>query len=327
MADVTSNHHGNGEIAEKDHATETSPSRFTAVNGRESATSGSHPNGKATASRIEEREARDESSDAPRLAERLSVSTQRDDWVKNSANGDGGHPSAPGGRHPPPPKKYSPSSTSTSPHKRKRSDSEERQTSSATSYHSHSMPKSPEQRRVEHEPGISQGMEETEAPVQRQSHYRHESPNHDDNRPIRSKYPPLEEESREDSQSAKGWYSQETQPTSLPYSAQRSDLSDVHLAETLQGESRMYEQQSQRGGGTDSPEDDDERGTPQRYAEYGTGNTPLSGVEAERKRRKRVFSNRTKTGCMTCRRRKKKCDEQHPECELIQRHLCEDEHN
>ena len=32
-------------------------------------------------------------------------------------------------------------------------------------------------------------------------------------------------------------------------------------------------------------------------------------------KRKRVFSNRTKTGCMTCRRRKKKCDELHPECE------------
>ncbi|EKV15004.1 hypothetical protein PDIG_03090 [Penicillium digitatum PHI26] len=33
-------------------------------------------------------------------------------------------------------------------------------------------------------------------------------------------------------------------------------------------------------------------------------------------KRKRVFSNRTKTGCMTCRRRKKKCDEQHPACKF-----------
>lgn len=31
-------------------------------------------------------------------------------------------------------------------------------------------------------------------------------------------------------------------------------------------------------------------------------------------KRKRVFSNRTKTGCLTCRRRKKKCDEAHPSC-------------
>jgi hypothetical protein len=34
------------------------------------------------------------------------------------------------------------------------------------------------------------------------------------------------------------------------------------------------------------------------------------------KRRKRVFSRRTKTGCMTCRARKKKCDETRPYCEL-----------
>lgn len=32
------------------------------------------------------------------------------------------------------------------------------------------------------------------------------------------------------------------------------------------------------------------------------------------KKRKRNFSNRTKTGCLTCRKRKKKCDEQKPEC-------------
>lgn len=32
-------------------------------------------------------------------------------------------------------------------------------------------------------------------------------------------------------------------------------------------------------------------------------------------KRRRNFSKRTKTGCITCRRRKKKCDEQKPECE------------
>jgi hypothetical protein len=32
------------------------------------------------------------------------------------------------------------------------------------------------------------------------------------------------------------------------------------------------------------------------------------------KKRKRQFANRTKTGCGTCRRRKKKCDEAKPEC-------------
>lgn len=55
-----------------------------------------------------------------------------------------------------------------------------------------------------------------------------------------------------------------------------------------------------------------------------------AGVQVDPKKRKRVripdlaerdsanscqqFANRTKTGCGTCRRRKKKCDEAKPEC-------------
>ncbi|KAF2266711.1 trimeric LpxA-like protein [Lojkania enalia] len=40
-----------------------------------------------------------------------------------------------------------------------------------------------------------------------------------------------------------------------------------------------------------------------------------AGVQVESaKKRKRQFANRTKTGCGTCRRRKKKCDEAKPEC-------------
>jgi hypothetical protein len=60
---------------------------------------------------------------------------------------------------------------------------------------------------------------------------------------------------------------------------------------------------------------------------------PVTGVQVDQKRRKRVFSNRMKTGCITCRRMrvfsnrmktgcitcrrmKKKCDEGKPECKL-----------
>lgn len=39
-------------------------------------------------------------------------------------------------------------------------------------------------------------------------------------------------------------------------------------------------------------------------------------IQSDPKKRKRNFSNRTKTGCLTCRKRKKKCDEAKPECEL-----------
>jgi len=37
-------------------------------------------------------------------------------------------------------------------------------------------------------------------------------------------------------------------------------------------------------------------------------------LHSDPKKRKRNFSNRTKTGCLTCRKRKKKCDEKKPEC-------------
>lgn len=52
------------------------------------------------------------------------------------------------------------------------------------------------------------------------------------------------------------------------------------------------------------------------------GYPPPSGPNSEtgpqQRPRKRNFSNRTKTGCGTCRKRKKKCDEQHPTCKLAQ---------
>jgi hypothetical protein len=41
-----------------------------------------------------------------------------------------------------------------------------------------------------------------------------------------------------------------------------------------------------------------------------------NGVQVDVKKRKRQFANRTKTGCGTCRQRKKKCDEAKPDCKL-----------
>ncbi|KAF2018058.1 hypothetical protein BU24DRAFT_164138 [Aaosphaeria arxii CBS 175.79] len=50
-----------------------------------------------------------------------------------------------------------------------------------------------------------------------------------------------------------------------------------------------------------------------------------AGVQVDPKKRKRQFANRTKTGCGTCRRRKKKCDEAKPECNNCMRggFICE----
>lgn len=97
-----------------------------------------------------------------------------------------------------------------------------------------------------------------------------------------------------------------------PYYNPQADVSESHLAEALQRENRGYNS-GPRGGDFASPEDEEDPQSHQ-YGDYGTNRSSQSGVEVDRKRRKRVFSNRTKTGCMTCRKRKKKCDEQHPEC-------------
>ncbi|MCJ1476652.1 Maltose acetyltransferase [Lambiella insularis] len=97
------------------------------------------------------------------------------------------------------------------------------------------------------------------------------------------------------------------QPRQPYYAQPPRDDSEARLAEVLQREN---------GGGSvnreafASPDTDEHH--PQQYGDYGGGRSAIT--EAERKRRKRVFSNRTKTGCMTCRKRKKKCDELHPEC-------------
>ena len=54
-------------------------------------------------------------------------------------------------------------------------------------------------------------------------------------------------------------------------------------------------------------------GDGEQYSHYSQDGTPTGSGQGNPKR-KRVFSNRTKTGCLTCRRRKKKCDEGQPQC-------------
>jgi len=104
-------------------------------------------------------------------------------------------------------------------------------------------------------------------------------------------------------------YDQPVDPSIVPTEARPYYGPDAHMAEVLQRENRSYDSMpSHNQYGT--PEDDDD---PQ-YGNYDGGRGSQSGMDVDRKRRKRIFSNRTKTGCMTCRRRKKKCDEQHPEC-------------
>ena len=98
------------------------------------------------------------------------------------------------------------------------------------------------------------------------------------------------------------WSEYDSQLITQAQRAQQIDPSDAHLADALQretGQERSTTNRSTPGGQQPSSPSY----TPDRH-----------GAMQVAPKRKRVFSNRTKTGCMTCRRRKKKCDEQHPAC-------------
>ncbi|KAI9370954.1 hypothetical protein BJX61DRAFT_60408 [Aspergillus egyptiacus] len=108
------------------------------------------------------------------------------------------------------------------------------------------------------------------------------------------------------------WPDYDAQLVNHAQRAQQIDASDAQLAEALQREAQGSEVAQKNWDGINRPT---EGPAPCEH-------TPAPSFPHDRSqgavqvapKRKRVFSNRTKTGCMTCRRRKKKCDEQHPAC-------------
>jgi hypothetical protein len=107
------------------------------------------------------------------------------------------------------------------------------------------------------------------------------------------------------------WQAERQAPPGYQANGHHIDASDAHLAEALQRETQA--QNSHRNWGVGGRPDEDPA---DQYGAYGTDRASQGAVQAGPKR-KRVFSNRTKTGCMTCRKRKKKCDEGHPYCEYL----------
>ncbi|KAJ5808933.1 hypothetical protein N7474_010202 [Penicillium riverlandense] len=94
--------------------------------------------------------------------------------------------------------------------------------------------------------------------------------------------------------------------------AQQIDASEAQLVDALQRENHGPES-SQRSVSTSHSLPGSTPSVPPAPSNvYPPERSTASSQVAPK--RKRVFSNRTKTGCMTCRRRKKKCDEQHPAC-------------
>lgn len=105
------------------------------------------------------------------------------------------------------------------------------------------------------------------------------------------------------------WHTGRQPPPGYQTNGHPMDASDAQLEELLQREAQNSHRTWSIGP---HPEDD----SADQYGAYGGDRTSQGAVQAGPKR-KRVFSNRTKTGCMTCRKRKKKCDEGHPYCELL----------
>ncbi|KAL4981318.1 hypothetical protein BDW68DRAFT_93991 [Aspergillus falconensis] len=124
---------------------------------------------------------------------------------------------------------------------------------------------------------------------------------------------PDEGENTRRSSTNASWQEYDAQLLSQTQRAQQIDASDAQLAEALQREAQGpgAVQKNWDGGsrpvveGSIPSEQASTSSFPQDRSQHAAQVAP---------KRKRVFSNRTKTGCMTCRRRKKKCDEQHPAC-------------
>ncbi|KAL7793537.1 hypothetical protein V8C37DRAFT_99218 [Trichoderma ceciliae] len=126
-------------------------------------------------------------------------------------------------------------------------------------------------------------------------------------------YRPYGDEQRE--RDREMWYSHQARDERNPYETQQnSAISAQGNTEEQIGEAlRRATGQMDHSDYTNTSPDGDDRSMSLYGGSYGDHRGD-SILQHDPKKRKRNFSNRTKTGCLTCRKRKKKCDEQKPEC-------------
>jgi hypothetical protein len=98
------------------------------------------------------------------------------------------------------------------------------------------------------------------------------------------------------------------QPSAMSPPGQSED----HFGDAL----RRAHEQSELGDYPNTSPEADEASHSYYSRQYSQDSRHDPMLHHDPKKRKRNFSNRTKTGCLTCRKRKKKCDETKPECEL-----------
>ncbi|RAL13604.1 acetyltransferase [Aspergillus homomorphus CBS 101889] len=300
MATVASASVVHDNEAEKEAKAGSSPSRFTAVNGRESLASGAATPTSST-SRLSARDnpavestASDRTSknrgDAP---SRYDGSTRDVDYAElGNIEGDQEDQES---RH---------SLSSPEPlsrNKRKRSESREQEQANGTS---HKAPRSPDPRLDDSVGSSMQPSPENGVVI---------SQGESDIKPISTHSRPDENGELRTTSANSAWHEIDSQLVKQAQRAQHLDATDAQLAEALQREANDLDM-SPKGWSTNSrPPESSVQNEQSVLMPSLSQERPHTAVQVAPKR-KRVFSNRTKTGCMTCRRRKKKCDEQHPAC-------------
>ncbi|KXG51668.1 Maltose/galactoside acetyltransferase [Penicillium griseofulvum] len=264
----------NGQDSGAETGTEHSPSRFTAVNGRDPVIPGNGNGHGPTPSSIpngERAQAQEKNLDPSQRAD-------RDDPAND-------------------PKRSQRSSPSSNNNKRKRSESREQDSPNPEVGNAS---RSPVNRPETNQPNPNGSMQGSVSEMERGNH---------------SATPSHRSEGNDAGQTSANspWSEYDSHLVTQAQRAQQMDASDAHLADALQRDAGQERSMTNRSTpGTQQPSSPGY--APERH-----------GAMQVAPKRKRVFSNRTKTGCMTCRRRKKKCDEQHPACNNCLRggFLCE----
>ncbi|KAL2362965.1 hypothetical protein RJZ56_004108 [Blastomyces dermatitidis] len=318
---VNGNHDSN-----KDSNPEHSPSRFTAVNGRDQGALPSNSNNNNGNNSNNTGPSENNPTVAQNEEPSASATAERDRALRNS-----GTPA----RQPEQslesanPTVQDPEATyvvsdgnspNTNRNKRKRSESDERQTS-PSSYQGHSVSRSPVS-----QPDHKLDPQIQGAPPNGTTHAQTASEADSVAKRARQSFATVPERSVsvQSTGNTSAWDSYDTQLTNhAQLGHQPIDSSDAQLAEALQRDVQGPDHAAKNWPTV--PEGESADSTRKfTYSHTPPQERPIGPVQVGPKR-KRVFSNRTKTGCMTCRRRKKKCDEQHPSCNNCLRggFLCE----
>lgn len=279
---------------EKERNLGHSPSRFTAVNEKDTSTSG----GSAPIARPDNTPNSDRQVDTQNCERRESTIPvgQGEGDTGSEIDRDDRLPSSKPSLH---------SALHTNKSKRKRSQSYELQRSQRP-YQNTTAPQSP----VSHPDESLDLQAQSTTPV---------IPNEDEH----PKNPPAPCHSHADgngdsrtSSTSGPWHEYDAQLVNQAQCAQQIDASDAQLVEALQRDVHSHNTIQKNWGTVNRRADGSTMGDQLPSLSTYAQEPPQTTAQVAPKR-KRVFSNRTKTGCMTCRRRKKKCDEQHPACEFV----------